>query len=80
MAFADIVGRRTAYAAAPEPVAGEDAFLAFHHEMNRMLDKASSGFGFGFRFGALEFPSLPSAWSPAEVRVRHIAIFKSRHG
>lgn len=74
MAFADHVAWRTAYAAAPGPVTGDDVFLAFHHEMNRMLDNADSDWGFGFRFGAPDFPSLPSAWSPAEVRVRRITI------
>jgi hypothetical protein len=71
---------RTAYAAALEPVGGEDAFLAVHREMNRMLDNAGSGFGIGVRFDPPEFPSLASAWSRTEMRGGHIAISKTWHG
>ena len=79
MAWADLAWR-TANAAALEPGGDEDAFLALHRQMNRMLDSAGNSFGFGVRFDPPEFSSLASAWSRTEMRDGHLAISKSWHG
>ena len=50
MTLADLAAQRTASAAALDSGAGEDTYLAFHYEMRRLPDNATSDFGFGLRF------------------------------
>ena len=63
MTSADLAAQRTASAAALESGAGEDTFVAFHHEM--------SGDGRASLFC--------SAWWRAEVRAGRIASSKPPH-
>ena len=81
MSSADLVAWRTPYAAAlDEPGWSEDALLAFHHEMNQMLDSAGCDFGLGFRFGTPDRPSWTAAWSSVALRVGRIAISAAEGG
>jgi len=74
MTLVDLAAQRAASAAVIESGAGENTFIALHHEMSRLLDNAGSDNGFGVRFGTPDFLSFASTWSHAEVRARRAVI------